>query len=198
MNKKSICVLLVLLCLMVVSACSSGTPASPGIPVTGNDNSSATQSPEAVNDNDTSAATQAPESAATEAGNTATGAMAKLNINTATESELLAAIPGLGERMVDEFLEYQPYMSIQQFREEIGKYADEAQVAEFEKYIYVPISINESDAETLQQIPGLSAEEAEALIAARPFASVEDFLTQLRASVSEGELDIAKTFLEDN
>jgi len=59
-----------------------------------------------------------------------------------------------GNRMVREFLEYRPYISIQQFRREIGKYVEEAQVAEYEQYVYVPVNVNESDAATLQQLPG--------------------------------------------
>ena len=81
--------------------------------------------------------------------------------------------------MVREFQEYRPYISIQQFRQEIGKYVDEAQIAEYEKYVYVPISINNSDAETLQQIPGLDPTEAETLISSRPYTTTEHFITSL-------------------
>lgn len=79
----------------------------------------------------------------------------KLNLNTVTSDELLATIPGFGNRMVREFQEYRPYISIQQFRQEIGKYVDDAQITEYEKYVYVPIAVNDSDSATLQQIPGL-------------------------------------------
>src|SRR5690349_10714428 len=70
---------------------------------------------------------------------------AKLNLNTVSGDELLATIPNFPNRMVREFQEYRPYISIQQFRQEIGKYVDDAQVAEYEKYVYVPIAINDSD-----------------------------------------------------
>jgi radical SAM superfamily enzyme with C-terminal helix-hairpin-helix motif len=100
--------------------------------------------------------------------------------------------------MVREFMEYRPYISIQQFRQEIGKYVDDAQVAEYEKYVYVPIAINDSDAETLQQIPGLTADEAASLISARPFASADAFLTKLNEYISADELEIAKTYLGGN
>lgn len=59
--------------------------------------------------------------------------------------------------MVGEFLEYRPYVGIRQFRRKIGKYVDEEQVAAYEQYVNVPIDPNESDAATLQQIPGLDA-----------------------------------------
>jgi len=120
---------------------------------------------------------------------------AKLNLNTVTGDQLTATIPGFPKRMIREFQEYRPYVSIQQFRREIGKYVGDAQVAEYEKYVYVPISFNDSDAETLQQIPGLDSTEAEALIAARPFASADDFLTKLSEYISADELTTAKSYL---
>ena len=124
------------------------------------------------------------------------GNITKVNLNTATGDEFLASIPALGNRMVREFQEYKPYISIQQFRQEIGKYVDEAQVATYEKYVYVPITINDSDSETLQQIPGLAPTEAESLISARPYATVDDFLSRLSTYISADELEIAKTYLD--
>ena len=124
-----------------------------------------------------------------------TSNVAKINLNTLTGDELTAAIPGFPNRMIREFLEYRPYASIQQFRREIGKYVGDAQVAEYEKYVYVPISFNYSDSETLQQIPGLDGAEADALIAGRPYATQADFLTKLSEYISADELVIAKTYL---
>jgi len=121
----------------------------------------------------------------------------KLNLNTVSGDELLATIPGFPNRMIREFQEYRPYLSIQQFRREIGKYVGEAQVAEYEKYVFVPISYNSSDSETLQQIPGLDAAEAEILISVRPFASKDEFLSKLSEYVSSEEYSIAETYLEE-
>ena len=120
---------------------------------------------------------------------------AKLNINTASGDDFLRAIPDLGKRMVHEFEEYRPYKSIQQFRKEIGKYVDQNKVAEYEKYIFVPIDENQSDTATLQQIPGLDANEAQQLVAGRPYASRDAFLAKLAADVSPDELAVAKTYL---
>lgn len=119
----------------------------------------------------------------------------KLNINTAS-AEAFRTIPGVGDRMVGEFKEYRPYVSIQQFRKEIGKYVDEEQVASYEKYIYVPINANESDGATLQQIPGLDASEAEELVNGRPYDSNDAFVEALSQYISEDELEVAKSYME--
>ena len=67
----------------------------------------------------------------------ATGAaIVPININTATDAEILK-IPGVGPRMLHEFKEYRPWTSIAQFRREIGKYVDKAEVARLEKYIVI-------------------------------------------------------------
>jgi DNA uptake protein ComE-like DNA-binding protein len=104
----------------------------------------------------------------------------KINLNTATAEQILT-IPNTGNRMVREFQEYRPYTSILQFRREIGKYVDQATVSGYEEYVYVPVDINQSDAATLQQLPGVSTEIAAQLIAARPYADRDAFLEQLSA-----------------
>jgi radical SAM superfamily enzyme with C-terminal helix-hairpin-helix motif len=119
----------------------------------------------------------------------------KLNLNEVTGDQLLSMIPDFSNRMVREFQEYRPYRSISQFRQEIGKYVDEATVAGYEQYVYVPIDINQADVATLQQIPGIDAALAESLIASRPFASNEAFLEKLAASLSESQLAAAAYYL---
>lgn len=125
---------------------------------------------------------------------TATMQSAKLNANTASD-EQFRTIPGVGDKMVHEFQEYRPYASIQQFRKEIGKYVDEAQIAIYENYLFVPIDLNSSDRETLMQIPGLEPGEADQLIGARPFASDAAFFEKLGGFVSADELAIARTYV---
>jgi DNA uptake protein ComE-like DNA-binding protein len=97
-------------------------------------------SPEAKKVDDTTLATETPV-AATEPAATSTPAVidaeiTPININTATDAEILR-IPGVGPRMLREFKEYRPYTSIEQFRREIGKYVDKAEVARLEKYIVI-------------------------------------------------------------
>ncbi|MGQ0713774.1 MAG: ComEA family DNA-binding protein [Gemmatimonadaceae bacterium] len=59
-----------------------------------------------------------------------------IDLNTATGEEIML-IPGVGERMRHEFEEYRPYTSMEQFRREIGKYVDEAEVARLERYVTI-------------------------------------------------------------
>lgn len=59
-----------------------------------------------------------------------------LDLNTATTEEILM-IPGVGPRMQHEFEEYRPYRAIEQFRREMGKYVDEAEVARLERYVTI-------------------------------------------------------------
>src|SRR5581483_636110 len=123
-----------------------------------------------------------------------TAAVTKLNLNTASTDELLT-IPGVGDRMVREFLEYRPYTSITQFRREIGKYVSADQVAAYEQYVFVPVDPNQADAATLQQLPGVNAALADALIAARPYASPEAFLSTLGQYLPADQVAVAQAYL---
>ena len=120
----------------------------------------------------------------------------KLNVNTATEAQFLA-LPEVSARMAHEFEEYRPYASIRQFRREIGKYVDEAQVARYEQYLFVPISINECDEETLQQIPGVDEAVAAAIVAGRPYASTDAVIEALEAQVDVEAVEIARSYLAE-
>ena len=59
-----------------------------------------------------------------------------LDLNSATREDF-AGIPGASNRMVREFLEYQPYENMEEFRREIGKYVDDDEVARFERYMTI-------------------------------------------------------------
>lgn len=107
------------------------------------------------------------------------GPLKRLNLNTASLEDL-GRIPGVTPRMVREFDEYRPYVSIAQYRKEIGKYVDEAMVAQYEKYLYVPVEFNESDSRTIEQIPGITSDKAARLIAGRPYVSRKAFLDSVR------------------
>ena len=57
-----------------------------------------------------------------------------VNLNTATR-EQIALIPGMTDRMIGEFLEYQPYDDMAEFDREIGKYVDADEVARLRRYV---------------------------------------------------------------
>lgn len=59
-----------------------------------------------------------------------------IDINKATAKEI-ETIPGVGPKMRHEFEEYRPWTSVEQFRREIGKYVDAAEVARLERYIII-------------------------------------------------------------
>jgi len=59
-----------------------------------------------------------------------------IDLNTASGDEILL-IPGVGARMRHEFEEYRPYRAIEQFRREMGKYVDSAEVARLERYVEI-------------------------------------------------------------
>jgi DNA uptake protein ComE-like DNA-binding protein len=59
-----------------------------------------------------------------------------IDLNKASDAEILL-IPGIGNRMLREFKEYRPYTSIEQFRREMGKYVDDAEVARMERYVRI-------------------------------------------------------------
>lgn len=119
----------------------------------------------------------------------------RLDLNNLTENALLATIPNFSNRMVREFFEYRPYISIQQFRREIGKYVDDTQVAEWEQYVYVPVDVNNSDAATLMQLPGVDEAVAAELTAARPYESNAAFLEKLSEYVDAQQLAEAGCYL---
>jgi DNA uptake protein ComE-like DNA-binding protein len=122
-------------------------------------------------------------------------AITKLNVNTATDDELKATIPGLGDKMAHEFEEYRPYVSITQFRKEMGKYVDAATIEGYEQYVFVPVDPDNCDAATFAQLPGVDQAAAEALVAARPYADRGAFLAKLGETVSPADAGVGTGML---
>lgn len=180
-----------LIVVLLLAACSSASPGTVPAPT------SAATEPTTVVAAEPTVVLAEPTTAAVEPTPTTAAevSMSKLNLNTASGDDYLKAIPGFASRMVREFLEYRPYVSIQQFRREIGKYVDDAVVAEYEKYVYVPVDVNESDAATVQQLPGVDATIAEQLIASRPYDSPDAFLAKLAGFVTAAQVAEAQGYL---
>ena len=59
-----------------------------------------------------------------------------VELNTSTEDNI-KALPGIGNKMTHEFLEYRPYKNLAQFRKEIGKYVDEKELNRLERFVYL-------------------------------------------------------------
>ena len=120
-----------------------------------------------------------------------------INLNDMSEERLMTTIPGFTELMAHEFLEHQPYPSIQQFRRDVGAHISDEQLTFYEKHVFVPVDINESDGETLKQIPGVDGHVAEELMTNRPYDSQEEFLEILASFLTAEQLEVTPIYLED-
>lgn len=118
----------------------------------------------------------------------------QFNLNTASDEDF-DQIPGITDHMKYEFDEYRPYASISEFRKEMSKYIDAEQIAAYEKYLYVPVDFNASDALSLQQIPGINETIAEAIIADRPYNSDEAFISKAKSLMPTFDAEAAAKFL---
>lgn len=117
-----------------------------------------------------------------------------LNLNAATEEEILL-IPGVGKRMAHEFEEYRPYKAMAQFRREIGKYVDDAEVARLEQYVFVPINLNTASDEDILSIPGLGNRMLREFKEYRPYQNIEQFRREISKYVDKKEVARLERFV---
>ena len=59
-----------------------------------------------------------------------------VELNTSSEDNI-KDLPGVGNKMAHEFVEYRPYMNLSQFRSEIGKYVDDKELIRLERFVYL-------------------------------------------------------------
>lgn len=111
----------------------------------------------------------------------------QVNANTASSAEI-QMIPGLGARMLREFLEYRPYKALAVFHREIGKYVDEKELARLEQYVFVPIDLNSASDADIQTIPGLGARMLREFKEYRPYKAMEQFRREMGKYVSKEEV----------
>jgi DNA uptake protein ComE-like DNA-binding protein len=110
-----------------------------------------------------------------------------VDLNSASREEI-ALIPGMGPRMIREFLEYRPYKDMAVFRREIGKYVSTEEVARLEQYTFVPMDINTASDEDLMSIPGLGPRMLREFKEYRPYRSVEQFRREIGKYVDAKEV----------
>ena len=110
-----------------------------------------------------------------------------LNLNTATREEILL-VPGVGDRMAHEFEEYRPYIALAQFRREMGKYVDDAEVARLEQYTFVPIDLNSASDEDILSIPGVGNRMLREFKEYRPYRAMEQVRREFGKYVDEKEV----------
>jgi DNA uptake protein and related DNA-binding proteins len=110
-----------------------------------------------------------------------------INLNSASDAEILL-IPGTGKRMLREFREYRPYRTMAQFREEIGKYVDDKEVARLEQYVFVPINLNTASDEDILTIPGMGKRMLREFKEYRPYKNIEQFRKEIGKYVDKKEV----------
>jgi DNA uptake protein ComE-like DNA-binding protein len=111
----------------------------------------------------------------------------QINLNTATQEEILL-IPGVGKRMLHEFEEYRPYKTLAQFRNEIGKYVDQKELARLEQYVFVPIHLNTASDEDILSIPGMGKRMLREFKEYRPYKNIEQFRKEIGKYVDKKEV----------
>ena len=109
------------------------------------------------------------------------------NLNSASRDEILL-IPGVGNRMLREFLEYRPYAALAVFHREIDKYVDDAELARLEQYVFVPLDLNTASDPDLLTIPGLGTRMLREFKEYRPYDGIERFRREIGKYVSKEEV----------
>ncbi len=117
-----------------------------------------------------------------------------LNLNAASREEI-QLVPGMGPRMVREFLEYRPYKSMAVFRKEMSKYVSAEEVARLEQYTFVPMDINTASDEDLNTIPGFGPRMLREFKEYRPFTSAEHFKKEIGKYVNAKEVGRLQSFV---
>ena len=115
------------------------------------------------------------------------GMFRQIDLNSASRDEIMV-IPGMTRRMAHEFEEYRPYTSLDQFRREIGKYVDEAEVARLESHVFIPMSLNTASEEDFRTIPGMTGRMVHEFEEYRPYTSIEQFRREIGKYVDEAEV----------
>ncbi len=118
-----------------------------------------------------------------------------IDLNDVTDEEVLL-IPGVGDRMLDEFQEYRPYVALAQFRREIGKYVDDDELARLSQYVYVRIDLNTASDEAILSIPGVGARMLHEFDEYRPYSVMAQFRREIGKYVDDDEVERLARYVE--
>jgi DNA uptake protein ComE-like DNA-binding protein len=122
-------------------------------------------------------------------------ARVRINVNTATEEELLA-IPGVGEKIAHELQEYRPFVSKEHFDRELGKYVDAEALAALSQHITIGlVNINTATEEELRTVPGVGEKIAHEITEYRPYTTWEQFEKELGKYIDEEAVLALEFFL---
>ncbi|WP_299123654.1 helix-hairpin-helix domain-containing protein [uncultured Winogradskyella sp.] len=116
------------------------------------------------------------------------------NLNTTAEADF-KMIPGVGDRMAHEFEEYRPYISVKQFKKEIGKYVDESEVERYLNYVFVPVELNTASDEDIKALPGVGKKMAHEFEEYRPYVNLAQFRKEIGKYVDDKELKRLERFV---
>ena len=118
-----------------------------------------------------------------------------INLNTAGNREILL-VPGVGDRMAHEFEEYRPYTAIAQWKREMGKYVDDAEIERMGRHVFVPIDLNTATREEILAIPGVGKRMAHEFEEYRPYLNIEQFRREIGKYVDDGEVARLERYVE--
>lgn len=118
-----------------------------------------------------------------------------INLNSATREEILL-VPGIGPRMLREFLEYRPYRAMAQFRREMGKYVNAEEVARMEQYVFVPMDLNTATDQELMTIPGFGPRMLREFKEYRPYRAIDQFRREIGKYVNAQEVARLERYIE--
>ncbi len=118
-----------------------------------------------------------------------------IDLNSASREEI-ALVPGMGPRMIREFLEYRPYASMAVFRREIGKYVPAEEVARLEQYTFVPMDPTTASDDDLRTIPNLGPRMLREFKEYRPWTGPEHFRREIGKYVNAKEVARLERFLK--
>jgi DNA uptake protein ComE-like DNA-binding protein len=122
-----------------------------------------------------------------------------INLNTATDEEILSIPAAQPNRVLREFKEYRPYKSLSVFHREMRKYWDEAEVSRLEQYVFVPVNLNSATDEEILSIPAAQPNRIlREFKEYRPYTSMDQFHREMRKYWDEKEVNRLQRYVTLN